>query len=116
MCRSSPLILWGTRIRRIALCDFLARVVNRCIQQIAQGHRGIGKSGLISIDVGGQEILERTALIVTDQWVEARLEVGLPASGRTVLGTQAEAMLCQEIPKIIQQSLIWDSIITGVVS
>ena len=56
----------------------------------------MGKSGLISIDVGGQEVLERTAMLVNHEWVEARLQVGLPAQGRTVLGRQAEAMLCQE--------------------
>ncbi len=102
-----PTNLWETRVRRIALCDFLARVIHRHIQQYAHGHRGIGKSGLISIDVGGQEILERTAVVLNEHWVEARLEVGLPASGRTILAGQAEAMLCQEIPKIILHSLHW---------
>ncbi len=103
-----PADLWELRIRRIALTDFLARVVHERILQIAQGQRGIGKSGLISVDVGGQEILERTAVVVNNEWVEVRLEVGLPASGRTILGEEAEAMLCQEIPTIIQQSLFWD--------
>ena len=102
-----PEDLWEARIRSIALRDFLARVIHHRIQKVVQGHRGIGKSGLIFIDVGGQEILERTAVVLNEQWVEVRLEVGLPASGRTVLGKQAEAMLCQEIPQIIQQSLIW---------
>ncbi|MGB0910835.1 MAG: ABC-ATPase domain-containing protein [Nitrospirales bacterium] len=102
-----PTNLWSSRVRRIAFCDFLARVVHHHIQEIVQGPRGIGKSGLISIDVGGQEILERTAVILNKDWVEARLEVGLPALGRTVLGKQAEAMLCHEVPNVIQQSLFW---------
>ncbi len=102
-----PHALWETRIRSTAFRDFLARVIHLQIQKIVQGHRGIGKSGLISIDVGGQEILERTAVVLTEHAVEARLEVGLPASGRTVLGRQAEAMLCQELPQIIQQSVLW---------
>ena len=105
-----PIDLSKIRVRAVALRDFLARVIHRSIQRVAQGHRGIGKSGLIVIDVGGQEILERTAVVLTEQWVEARFEVGLPAVGRTILGKQAEAMLCQEIPNIIQQSLLWSQI------
>ncbi|GJL49688.1 ABC-ATPase domain-containing protein [Candidatus Nitrospira salsa] len=102
-----PADLWTMRVRCVALRDFLARTVHRTIQTLPQRHRGIGKSGLISIDVGGQEILERSAVVITEQWVEARIEVGLPASGRTILGKHADAILCQEIPHIIQQSLLW---------
>ena len=60
------------------------------------------------IDVGGQEVLERTAVILGDGWLEARIEVGLPALGRTILGKQAEVMLCQEIPKIVTEALQWE--------
>ena len=105
-----PSDLFSHRVRRIALQDFLIREVHQAIRQVCQGNRGIGKSGLISIDVGGQEVLERTAMVVTDQWVEARLSFGLPAQGRTILGRQAEAMLCQEVPKIAEQALKWEHI------
>ena len=105
-----PIDLSKTRVRAVALRDFLTRGIHKSIQRVAQGNRGIGKSGLISIDVGGQEILERTSVVLTDQWVETRLEVGLPAAGRTILGKQAQAMLCQEIPSIIQQGLLWSRI------
>jgi predicted ABC-class ATPase len=60
------------------------------------------------IDAGAQEVLERTALIVTSDWVEARLQVGLPAAGRSVLGRQAEAMLCEDLPRIVDQALCWE--------
>ena len=99
--------LWSSQVRAVAIRDFLTRCVGRGIQKYVQGNRGIGQSGLVSIDVGGQEVLERTSMIVNDQWVEARLEVGLPASGRTILGRQAEAMLCEEIPQIVEEGLIW---------
>ena len=49
-------------------------------------------------------------MLVNHEWVEARLQVGLPAQGRTVLGRQAEAMLCQEIPQIVEQGLLWGNI------
>ncbi|RMH06095.1 MAG: ATPase [Nitrospirae bacterium] len=105
-----PSSLFANRVRRIALQDFLTRTVHRAIRQISHGHRGMGKSGLIAIDVGGQEVLERTAVVITDQWVEARLHVGLPAQGRTILGRQAEAMLCQELPQIVHQGLCWNQL------
>jgi predicted ABC-class ATPase len=102
-----PPDLFATRTRRIALEDFLARQVQAAIRQVAQGRRGSGKSGMVSIDSGGQEVLERTAVVVTPQWVEARLEVGLPAAGRKVLGRQAAAVLCDELPQVAKGGLYW---------
>ena len=105
-----PPDLFSSRIRRVALQDFLIREVHHAIHTICQGNRGIGKSGLVAIDAGGQEVLERTAMVVTSQWVEARLSLGLPAQGRTVLGRQAEAMLCNEVPEIAERALKWRSV------
>ncbi len=105
-----PTDVFFSRVRRVALQDFLVRGVYQTIRQVCQGNRGIGKSGLIAIDAGGQEVLERTAMVVTSQWVEARLSIGLPARGRTILGRQAEVMLCQEVPKIAEHALQWKHI------
>ncbi|WP_276522239.1 ABC-ATPase domain-containing protein [Kallotenue papyrolyticum] len=105
-----PPDLWHGRTRRIALEDWLARQVQAAIRRVAQGRRGSGKSGLIGIDAGGQTVLERTAVRITAAWVEARLDVGLPAQGRTVLGRQAAALLCEELPLIARQSLLWRSL------
>ncbi len=105
-----PASLWNTKVRSVALRDFLTRCVSRSMKKVVQGHRGIGRSGLWSIDVGGQEVLERTSVVVTDQWVEGRLEVGLPATGRTILGKQAEAMLVDELPRIVEGGLVWSNL------
>lgn len=102
-----PEELFGDRVRRTALQDYLARRVRAAIEAVTQGRRGSGRSGLVSIDAGGQEVLERTAVRITPQWIEVRLQLGLPAAGRTVLGRQAEAMLCHELSTICQQSLLW---------
>ena len=99
--------LYNSTHRRIAMQDFLAREVRAAIARIARGHRGTGKSGLFRIDAGGQEIIERTAIVVTPDWVEARMEIGLPASGRRVLARQAEEMLFGELPQIVERSLVW---------
>ncbi len=102
--------LWSSRVRAIAFCDYVARGVCAAMRVIVKGDRGIGKSGMMSIDAGGQEVLERAAVVLGAGWVEARLEIGLPARGRTILGKQAEEMLCREIPNIVHQALHWERI------
>jgi predicted ABC-class ATPase len=94
----------------MALEDFLARRIKEAMNRTTQKHRGTGKSGLIGVDSGDQEVLERTAVVITNEWVEARLHVGLPARGRRVLGRQAQEMLCKEIPNVVKQGLIWENL------
>ena len=102
--------LWNNKVRAVAFRDFLTRSVFSAIKNLIVGHRGMGNSGLITIDAGGQEVLERSAVILSDGWLEARIEIGLPARGRTILGNQAEVMLCQEIPRVVSQALRWEQI------
>ncbi|HHW55585.1 MAG: ABC-ATPase domain-containing protein [bacterium] len=105
-----PAEFYNTPARRVACADFLTRSFARAIEEVAGGSRGTGKSGLIAIDRCGQEILERTAMVVTDEYVEARIVLGLPARGRTVLGKEARAMLFEELPAIVEASLLYKSI------
>lgn len=105
-----PATLFANSVRRVALQDCLARQAQNAIRKHTKGRRGTGKSGLVTIDAGGQEIIERTAAVVTPEWVELRLHVGLPASGRTVLGKQAEAILCQELPNVTEAALMWHNL------
>jgi len=100
-----PPSLFERRIRRIAFQDFIARQFEALRVKLAKGHRGTGKSGLIDIDSGRQEVLERSAVSIDAQGVEVRFTVGLPAEGRRILGREAIEILFQEIPKIIEQSL-----------
>ncbi|MGD9076983.1 MAG: ABC-ATPase domain-containing protein, partial [Desulfobacteraceae bacterium] len=105
-----PPSLFPNKVRQMAFEDFLARKVQRAIYRVSERVRGSGKSGLIDIDAGGQEVLERTACKVTSDWVEARIYVGLPAAGRRILGRQAEKILCDQIPKITEQGLVWQNL------
>ena len=99
-----PADFYNTPVRRVACADFLTRGFARAIEQVVGGRRGTGKSGLISIDHCGQEILERTAMVVTGEYVEARFVLGLPARGRTVLGKQPGHAL-EELPAVVEASL-----------
>ncbi|MDE0199994.1 MAG: ABC-ATPase domain-containing protein, partial [Caldilineaceae bacterium] len=68
---------------------------------------GSGKSGEIRIEAPGQQVLANTAVRVRgDGTVEARFTVGLPAQGRRVLGRQACQLLLEEVPRIIESSLM----------
>ncbi len=102
--------LYSMEIRRRALEDYLTRCFDRRIEEVAGRNRGTGKSGMVAIDVGGQEILERTSMVVNSSYVEARFNVGLPARGRSVLGHEAEEMLCREVPQIVSKSLYYHAV------
>ncbi len=105
-----PVPLFDRSVRRMALEDFLARTMRSVLGRKTRQPQGGGKSGVMSIDAGGQEVLERTAVVITSDWVEARLHVGLPAAGRRVLGREAEAMLCQDLPAAGESGLLWSNL------
>ncbi len=99
--------LFGTRVRRMALEDFFARRMREALRESGSRNRGIGRSGVMLIDAGGQEVLERSAVRICDDWVEARIEVGLPAAGRRILGREAATMLCRVLPDLARTALVW---------
>jgi predicted ABC-class ATPase len=105
-----PADTWANTSRLIALRDFLARVFSTQCRATSDRSRGSGKSGLLAMDMPGQEILERSAIIVTKEFVEARFVAGLPAQGRRILGRQAATMLCDDLPKIVDASLKYASL------
>ncbi|MBA4493418.1 ABC-ATPase domain-containing protein [Paenactinomyces guangxiensis] len=91
---------------RTALEDWLTRKWVQKIDQLSRRARGSGKSGLISVDRPGQEILKRTSVVVNGNFAEVRLTVGLPAQGRRILGRQAQQMLLKDLPELVEQSLL----------
>jgi len=102
-----PASLFERRIKRIAFQDFIVRRFETVQRKLVKGYRGTGKSGLISIDSGKQEILERSAVSIDAQGVEVRFTVGLPAEGRRILGKEAIRVFFQEIPQIGEQCLLY---------
>jgi len=102
---------FSTPIRRMALEDFLGRAVAAVIDDF-HTRRGSSKSGQITVDAGGQEVFERTTMVLRETWVEVRLQVGLPASGRRVLGRQARELLCNDLARIAQKALHWQALDT----
>ncbi len=83
---------------RVAVSDFLARRIQADPNRPRNVHIG---------DIG-QQVLERTHVLVTPDRVEARLLVGLPAKGRRILGRQAAHLLADDLPHIADDCLRHD--------
>ncbi len=101
---------WATSspARRVALADLLTRAFSRTAarEQRTPSVGGSGKSGLVEIETPSQEVLARSSVALTgDGGVVARIRVGLPARGRTVLGRQASELLLSRVSAIARASL-----------
>jgi predicted ABC-class ATPase len=104
-----PSYLYQNSSRKIALEDYLIRQFSHVCYQKSR-NIGTGKSGIITIVKIGQEILQRTAANVNKDDIEIRFFVGLPARGRTILGHQAAQILCADIPDIVNEALLYESL------
>ncbi len=105
-----PQQLFSSKIRKVALADYLARNFDQAIDEITKGQRGTGKSGLFFIESGQQEVLERNCMDIRPEVVEARFLMGLPADGRRILGRHAEEMFFIELPTIVDQALLFENL------
>lgn len=104
-----PVHLWSAPMRAIALADYLTRQFYRISRQ-QDRQPGSGKSGLVAINRPSQAILNRTAAQVTEAGVELRFTVGLPAFGRQIAGRQAADLLCESVPALVNQTLMYKTL------
>ncbi|MDQ0255191.1 putative ABC-class ATPase [Evansella vedderi] len=91
--------------RRIAFEYFFAKTIDGQIKATKNPIRGTGKSGLLMIDAPGQAMIDRTAVNISEEGIEFRIFVGLPARGRTILGKQGKELLCSLIPTIVEKTV-----------
>ncbi len=92
-----------SRCRRTAVEDYLLRRLHRALGK-RERERGSGKSGLITACRTGQEILERTAMRIDADEIEARIEVGFPAYGRTIAADELDRILFDQLPEMAKQT------------
>ena len=83
--------------QRVATGDFLIRAFGDAIR------RHDGRPAL-SIVRTTQEILDRSAAVVTPERVELRMQVQLPARGRTIQGRQAATIFEDELPDAVGEA------------
>jgi len=94
-------------VSNVTRSRFPTRLSQTAYQDINPKPRsGSGKSGLITIDAGGAEVLERTSVVFEETFIEARIELGLPANGRRVLGRAASELLIDVLPRIVASAWI----------
>lgn len=103
-----PRDLYRDKVRRVALQDYLIRAFAAAARDMGGARRDRVIGGRLAVDCGGQEVLERSAMVVKrgEGEVEARFVVGLPGLGRTVAGAEAIALLCEELPQVVERSLL----------
>ncbi len=73
-------------------------------EEALRAAHGSGKSGLVSAGRAGQEILERTAMRISKEEIEARLEVGFPAFGRTIAADELAKILFDQLPVVAKRA------------
>ncbi|GAA1522270.1 ABC-ATPase domain-containing protein [Brevibacterium permense] len=95
-----PLDLTTDRADRIAAADYLLRAGNEVLAKLDQRALILGRPG--------QEILERTNILIDDAGFEARLLVNLPARGRRILGHQAADILTRDLPDFAERLFLFD--------
>ena len=99
-----PASYFETRHRRIAVEDYLLRSLHRFLRNgDGRAAKGSGKSGLVTACRTGQEILETTAMHIGKDVIEARIEVGFPAFGRTIAAGELSQILFRLLPDLSQQ-------------
>ncbi len=91
--------------RRTAVEDYLLRRLHRFLRSgDGRAAKGSGKSGLVTACRTSQEILERTAMRISAESIEARIEVGFPAFGRTIAAGELSQILFQLLPDLSEKT------------
>jgi predicted ABC-class ATPase len=102
-----PHHLLSSPVRRTALEDYLIRQVSSALEQ----HARFDEDGLarrrISIAAPGQKILPRTALVVTDEFVEARLYINLPLQGGKIESEEIYRVFFEDLPQVVNQGVLF---------
>ncbi|MGK4218537.1 ABC-ATPase domain-containing protein [Kocuria marina] len=103
-----PRELLRTREMRIAAGDFLTRRFAHAAREL--GPRGGKDTGGISVQRAGQEILERSSVLLDDpsrgdSYAEIRCEIALPAAGRRIKGRAAQRLLTEVLPSVVERTL-----------
>lgn len=100
----------NSKVQKVATADYLARSFYNACEKNSKGIRGTGFSGVITINRPEQSVLERSSVVITDKIIEVRCFLGLPGEGRIVTADIANEMLLNELPKIVEASLLKQSV------
>jgi predicted ABC-class ATPase len=101
-----PPHVFSSPVRRTALEDLLARSIAGQIDAIARAESGVSRRWL-SVARPGQKILPRTAVVVTDEFVEARLYITLPLPGGKIDADEIAQVFFEDLPRVVNQGVLF---------
>eukprot|EP00871_Galdieria_phlegrea_P006071 jgi/Galph1/951/GphlegSOOS_G5680.1 len=107
---------YSSKSREVALRDFVTRKFWKACHELEldRGAPNKGWSGSkganVNIDKPKQHILDRSSCILTQQFVDLRFTVALPARGRTIEGHRAHDILIDGLPKVVLSSCIMENL------
>ncbi|ORX67564.1 hypothetical protein DL89DRAFT_278901 [Linderina pennispora] len=111
-----PSSLYSSQTRAIASSHYLSRHIYTTITHAQsrysqKGGNGGGwksaKGGDICIERPGQEVIERTSVVINSEYIEARM------TGRTILGSMAHGMFLKTLPRIVDLSMLFSAVEAG---
>jgi len=108
----------STKIRAIATADFLHRRFHQTNSELSpksNQHSGGGwkspKGGFLEISPPIQHVMEQSTIYLNSKGdITVQFSLPLPARGRTILGREAQQLLCNTLPTILQLSILYSSI------
>ncbi len=105
-----PPHLFNTPVRRTGLEDYLTRRIGEQIDTLTKyDEQGLSRRHLL-VAVPGQKILPRTSLLVTEEYVEARIYVMLPQRDGRIDGDRVKDIFFDEMAAVVNSSLIYCNI------
>lgn len=94
----------------VALADHLLFSLHQALDRNSRRTRGSGKSGELRCTRPGEEVLARGACAFDDKGnLVARLYVGFPAAGRTILAGELARILFEILPCCVEDCLTYDA-------
>ncbi|HNR93699.1 MAG TPA: ABC-ATPase domain-containing protein [Kiritimatiellia bacterium] len=102
-----PERLFSSAVRRTALEDLLVRKISESIEGMAHFNSSGTARRRFQIARLGQKILPRSSVIVTDEYVEARLYASLPREGEVIPGDAVLELFFEDLPAIVNTALIY---------
>lgn len=102
--------VFDTKWRKTAAEDDILRNLHGFLRKNRGGKSGSGKSGLVLACRVGQEVMERTAVVLSEEQIEVRLEVGFPAFGRTIAAGELEKIFFGMFPAMAKEVFCYANI------
>ena len=101
-----PPHVFNSPVRRTGLEDLLARSIAAQIEALDAPASGVSRRWL-SVARPGQKILPRTALVVTDEFVEARLYINLPLHAGKIESEEIYRVFFEDLPQVVNQGVLF---------